>query len=32
MDKKVAIFAFNIETMYFVHAFLNALDMKEKGL
>jgi len=31
MNKKVAIFAFNGETMYFAHALLNALDMKEKG-
>ena len=31
MDKKVAIFAFNGETMCFAHALLNALDMKEKG-
>lgn len=27
----MAIFAFNSETMYFVHALLNALDMKERG-
>lgn len=31
MTNKVAIFAFNGETMFFVHALLNALDMKEKG-
>jgi len=31
MNNKVAIFAFNGETMFFVHALLNALDMKEKG-
>jgi hypothetical protein len=31
MEKKVAIFAFNGETMCFVHALLNTLDMKEKG-
>ena len=29
--KKIAIFAFNGEPMCFVHALLNALDMKEKG-
>ncbi len=31
MNKKVAIFAFNGETMYFAHALLNVLDMKGKG-
>jgi len=31
MNKKVAIFAFNGEIMYFVHALLNILDMKEKN-
>ena len=31
MNNKVAIFAFKGETMFFVHALLNALDMKEKG-
>jgi hypothetical protein len=31
MEKKVAIFAFNGETMCFAHALLNTLDMKEKG-
>ena len=31
MDKKIAIFAFNGEMMCFVHALLNALDMKDKG-
>ena len=31
MNKKVAIFAFNGEIMCFVHALLNALDMKQKG-
>ena len=31
MNKKVAIFAFNGEMMYFAHVLLNALDMKEKG-
>jgi len=31
MTEKVAIFAFNGETMCFVHAMLNGLDMKEKG-
>ncbi len=31
MEKKVAIFAFNGESMCFVHALLNTLDMKEKG-
>jgi hypothetical protein len=29
--KKFALFAFNGEPMCFVHALLNALDMKEKG-
>ena len=29
--KKVALVAFNGETMCFAHALLNALDMKEKG-
>ena len=29
--KKYALFAFNGETMCFVHALLNALDMKKKG-
>jgi hypothetical protein len=31
MDKKIAIFAFNGETMCFTHVMLNALDMKRKG-
>jgi hypothetical protein len=31
MNNKVAIFAFNGETMYFVHALLNILDMKAKN-
>ena len=31
MNKKVAIFAFNGELMYFAHALLNAKDMKKKG-
>ena len=31
MDKKVAIFAFKGELTCFVHALLNALDMKEEG-
>jgi hypothetical protein len=31
LDKKVAIFAFNGETMCFAHALLNARDMKKKG-
>jgi hypothetical protein len=31
MVKKVALFAFNGETMCFVHALLNALEMKENG-
>lgn len=31
MVKKVALFAFRGEPMCFVHALLNALDMKEKG-
>jgi len=31
MNKKIAIFAFNGEMMCFVHALLNALDMREKG-
>ena len=31
MNNKVAMFAFNGETMYFVHALLNVLDMKEKN-
>lgn len=29
--KKVALFAFNGETMCFVHVLLNGLNMKEKG-
>jgi hypothetical protein len=29
--KKVALFAFNGESMCFVHVLLNALEMKEKG-
>ena len=31
MNKKYAIFAFKGETMCFVHALLNALDMKKQG-
>ncbi len=31
MSRKMALFAFNGTPMYFVHALLNALDMKEKG-
>lgn len=31
MSKKIAIFAFNGDEMCFVHALMNALDMKEKG-
>lgn len=31
MNKKLAIFAFNGETMCLAHALLNVLDMKEKG-
>ena len=31
MNKKVALFAYNEDPFYFVHAFLYALDMKEKG-
>ena len=31
MNKKVAIFAFNVEAMCFAHALLNAKDMKKKG-
>ncbi|MBN2324045.1 MAG: cytoplasmic protein [Spirochaetes bacterium] len=30
-NKKYALFAYNGETLCFVHALLNALDMKEKG-
>jgi hypothetical protein len=30
--EKVALFAFNRESMCFVHALLNALDMKDKGI
>jgi len=29
--KKIAIFAFNGDPMYFVHVLLNALDMNKKG-
>jgi hypothetical protein len=31
MAKKVAVFAFNGDEMCFIHALMNALDMKEKG-
>lgn len=31
MSRKVAVFAFNGEEMCFVHAVMNALDMKKKG-
>ncbi|WP_321429041.1 hypothetical protein [uncultured Methanolobus sp.] len=31
MARKVAIFAFNGEEMCFIHALMNALDMKDKG-
>jgi len=31
VNKKYAIFAFKGETMCFVHALLNALDMKKQG-
>ena len=31
MSKKIALFTFNEDPFYFVHAFLNALDMKAKG-
>jgi hypothetical protein len=31
MEKKVAIFAFNGESMCFAHAMLNALDMNKKN-
>ena len=31
MQKKIAMFAFNGETMCFVHVLLNALDMEERG-
>jgi hypothetical protein len=31
VSRKVAVFAFNGEEMCFVHALMNALDMKEKG-
>ena len=31
MDRKVAIFAFNGESMCFVHTLLNSLEMKKKG-
>ncbi len=31
MTGKVAVFAFNGEEMCFIHALMNALDMKEKG-
>jgi len=29
--KKVALFAFNGESLCFVHVLLNALDLKDKG-
>jgi len=31
MSNKIAMFAFNGETMCFTHVMLNALDMKQKG-
>ncbi len=31
MSRKVAIFAFNGEPMYFAHALMNALEMHSKG-
>ena len=31
MSRKVAVFAFNGEGMCFLHALMNALDMKTKG-
>lgn len=30
--KKIDLFAFNGEPMFFVHVLLNALNMKDKGI
>lgn len=32
MARKVAVFAFNGEPMYFAHALMNALDMDARGI